>query len=737
MPACLNSFWACRPAAYTWSFASACPRCRTSRRRTWMCTHACELAWTRCTALRLAGAARRVVREGTRVHRTFNHNPLRAHGISNCKDRLNSAKKQGRRGYILVCQPSTVHRTWCACACARTRTARTSRAVCAAAGVVWRARMRKGLLFALWLCCEAALCEYKLLTERSCAFDWDAYMEQVARLFPHAASHFPEEDADLSRFDLADSYTFNYSRLRGDTGPLVYPGAHVAIHAVMYKVTGWDAAGWTTEYTPKDMPGYEQRTHRPHARIMWVQQWYTLLYLALLSIVWLTYDGIGMVCGERPPVGAPCSQACRRRAVCMCVRGARVQTSSTRQHLMLLLMLSISRRVRNIPTLGLFNDTYSMLLAYAAVFAFSCKRWTLGSVLFSTAVATKLNVILMAPGLLYLLLWGGGWPLALQNIALCALVQAVFGAPFMLTDAGAYISRAFDLKRQFTQEWSVNWNFLPADVFSAPTFALLLLGAHVVMIGVLWCGAFPVWLPPRAAAPVPAPCVQGVSSGILMRSEAGRSGKAAGTESSAAPHVTLSHERADGFVSGAVSSTSSVSTGLSNRKKVAKALPVAAWPIQALPTRVVPSTAAVDEHDRLGMCAAFRAHPAHPGMLTASVRVHDVRSCAGLVAVMFAVNFVGLACARSLHYQFFLWYFHMLPLLLHVGRFPWWSHVPLTLALELAWGVHPPTWLSSLVVTSLHVAILAAILSTTAVVHQLRAGASWLRQRARAACNTK
>jgi hypothetical protein len=37
---------------------------------------------------------------------------------------------------------------------------------------------------------------------------------------------------------------------------------------------------------------------------------------------------------------------------------------------------------------------------------------------------------------------------------------------------------------------------------------------------------------------------------------------------------------------------------------------------------------------------------------------------AGIATVMFTANLVGMAFARSLHYQFYTWYFHALPYLL-------------------------------------------------------------------------
>ena len=54
--------------------------------------------------------------------------------------------------------------------------------------------------------------------------------------------------------------------------------------------------------------------------------------------------------------------------------------------------------------LRLFNDGPTMVLAHLAVALFGYQRWLAGSVVFSLAVGMKMNVLLMAPGLLLILL---------------------------------------------------------------------------------------------------------------------------------------------------------------------------------------------------------------------------------------------------------------------------------------------------------------------------------------------
>ena len=67
---------------------------------------------------------------------------------------------------------------------------------------------------------------------------------------------------------------------------------------------------------------------------------------------------------------------------------------------------------------------------------------------------------------------------ACQGVAL----QMLLGAPFLLHNAGAYFSRAFELSRVFQHVWSVNLNFLPELVFQSKEVAVVLLVAHVLLL---------------------------------------------------------------------------------------------------------------------------------------------------------------------------------------------------------------------------------------------------------------
>ncbi|XP_042483672.1 dol-P-Man:Man(5)GlcNAc(2)-PP-Dol alpha-1,3-mannosyltransferase [Macadamia integrifolia] len=77
-----------------------------------------------------------------------------------------------------------------------------------------------------------------------------------------------------------------------------------------------------------------------------------------------------------------------------------------------------------------------------------------------------------------------------------------------------------------------------------------------------------------------------------------------------------------------------------------------------------------------------------------------------IVTTMFVGNFIGIVCARSLHYQFYSWYFYSLPFLLWKTTFPTPLRIILFLGVELCWNIYPSNLYSSSALFCIHVAIL-------------------------------
>ena len=66
-----------------------------------------------------------------------------------------------------------------------------------------------------------------------------------------------------------------------------------------------------------------------------------------------------------------------------------------------------------------------------------------------------------------------------------------------------------------------------------------------------------------------------------------------------------------------------------------------------------------------------------------------------IVSIVFASNFVGILCARSLHYQFYSWYFHTIPFMLVSSGVSPMFMIPLFATVEWCWNAFPSTVFSS------------------------------------------
>ena len=99
--------------------------------------------------------------------------------------------------------------------------------------------------------------------------------------------------------------------------------------------------------------------------------------------------------------------------------------------------------------------------------------------LHSLAVSIKMNVLLFSPGLLVLLILRHGWRGTLPLLSLCAIIQLILGLPFLYTNPFGYVTRSFDLGRQFFFKWTVNWRFLPEWLFLHRGFHLALLTVNL------------------------------------------------------------------------------------------------------------------------------------------------------------------------------------------------------------------------------------------------------------------
>jgi len=76
-------------------------------------------------------------------------------------------------------------------------------------------------------------------------------------------------------------------------------------------------------------------------------------------------------------------------------------------------------------------------------------------------------------------------------------------------------------------------------------------------------------------------------------------------------------------------------------------------------------------------------------------------------------NFVGVLCARSLHFQFYSWYFHSLVAILWMIRLPTVVRLGLLGVIEYCWNRYPSTDKSSLTLLAAHSVVFAATVWST------------------------
>lgn len=109
-------------------------------------------------------------------------------------------------------------------------------------------------------------------------------------------------------------------------------------------------------------------------------------------------------------------------------------------------------------------------------------------------------------------------------------------------------------------------------------------------------------------------------------------------------------------------------------------------------------------------CKGFQQHSKEKLSLTSrKTNIGQFVSWNFITYVIFASNFIGIAFARSLHYQFYCWYFFTLPFLLFQSYLHEVFSIVVLGGFEYAFNVFPATALSSSVLQVCHVLMLAAL----------------------------
>ncbi|XP_020799082.1 lethal(2)neighbour of tid protein [Drosophila serrata] len=328
----------------------------------------------------------------------------------------------------------------------------------------------------------------------------------------------------------------------------------------------------------------------------------------------------------------------------------------------LVLSAFTSYRIHSIYVLRLFNDPVAVVLFYASLNLFMDRRWTFGSVFFSLAVGVKMNILLFAPALFLFYLANLGLLKTLLQLVICGSVQLLLGAPFLLTHPLEYLRGSFDLGRIFEHKWTVNYRFLTKELFENRTFHLSLLGLHLLLLLVF---AKPTWT--------------FFQSYVRLRR----------VEDQLQPQIANKNRE------------------VKTQKKLKKA-----EKDKDQEKLTIEQQAFLKSFEKtLQKSAGAKASPAPPASQSEPERygIHFDRCTQLALLPFFLSNLIGVACARSLHYQFYVWYFHSLPYLAWSTPYSLGVRCLILGLIEYCWNTYPSTNFSSAALHVSHILLLGGI----------------------------
>ncbi|TQS36067.1 hypothetical protein Golomagni_03492 [Golovinomyces magnicellulatus] len=209
----------------------------------------------------------------------------------------------------------------------------------------------------------------------------------------------------------------DYTAIRGGTGPLVYPAAHVYLYWLLYQITDRGK------------------------NILLAQCLFSILYMTTIIVV----------------------IACYRRA---------------QAPLYVLPMLILSKRLHSIYLLRLFNDCFAVFFQWIAIYLIQRKNLTLGIIAYSWGLGIKMSLLLSIPAIGVISFLDRGVFGCLNQLWLILQLQIIIAIPFLLSNPIGYLKRAFELSRQFEFKWTVNWRFVGEEIFLDQKFSILLLTGH-------------------------------------------------------------------------------------------------------------------------------------------------------------------------------------------------------------------------------------------------------------------
>ena len=90
--------------------------------------------------------------------------------------------------------------------------------------------------------------------------------------------------------------------------------------------------------------------------------------------------------------------------------------------------------------------------------------------------------MLYLPGIMVVVCKKRGLLITTSHLAVIVALQGLLSLPFIREYPWEYLSGAFDFSRAFLYKWTVNWRFVPEEIFLGKPFANGLLAIHLLIL---------------------------------------------------------------------------------------------------------------------------------------------------------------------------------------------------------------------------------------------------------------
>ena len=236
----------------------------------------------------------------------------------------------------------------------------------------------------------------------------------------------------VQQFEVILKGEFDYAKIRGNTGWLFYPAGHVYQFSIIYFLY---------------INGKYYLNAAEDGKFCWCL--YIFLFLIMNYILFKMYDVL------------------------------------PKKDRWIKIFLILSKQLKRAIIIVRFNDIFSMIPLYLCIYFLinnQKKGLYYATFCYAFALASKTNVLLFLPGLLYIFTKVKGPLFALIQLLTIIISQFLFGYPFINANASNYLSRAYDFSRTFDFIETMNWKMLPENIFLHPLFHKFLFFLHMILL---------------------------------------------------------------------------------------------------------------------------------------------------------------------------------------------------------------------------------------------------------------